>query len=132
MPKLFVFLLAYSLAAAGQATQAVAESSAATMPREKAEATLKDPRFLAFLKNVTRGFKVSCAPPDPADTKAKVTLPNITNDARPDARDFASTWYEVTFPCTGVTNVTVRAEFTPLTGDRPLTLVLSLSQVLKR
>lgn len=134
MPKIIVFLLAaYSLAAAGQTTQAAAESSAASMPREKAEATFKDPRFLTFLKNVQDGFKVSCTPPDPANTKAKVTLPKpVTKDAPLDAAGFASTWYEVAVPCSGETIVTVDAEFVPLHGDKPLTLVLSLRQVLER
>ena len=134
MAKLLAFLLAtYSLAAACQTTQSVAESSAGTMPREKAEATFKDPRFLTFLKNVQDGFKVSCALPDPANTKAKVTLPKpVTKDAPPDAAGFASTWYEVAVPCSDVTTVTVHAEFVPLHGDKPLNLVLSLTQVSKR
>lgn len=134
MPKLLVFLLAaYSLATTGQTTQGVAASSEASMPREKAEAIFKDPRLLTFLKNVQDGFKVSCTPPDPANTKAKVTLPKpVTKDAPPDAAGFASTWYEVAVPCSDVTTVTVKAEFVPLHGDKPLTLVLSLSQVLKR
>lgn len=133
MPKLFVFLLAlYSLAAAGQTTQAAGPSTA-SMPREKAKATFEDPRFLTFLKSVQDGFKVSCMPPDPANTKAKVTLPKpVTKDAPLDAAGFASTWYEVAVPCSEVTTVIVHAEFTPLSGDRPLTLVLSMSQVLKR
>jgi hypothetical protein len=133
MPKFFVLLLAAcSLAAAGQTTQA-AEPSAAAMPREKAKATFEDPRFLRFLKNVQDGFKVRCTPPDPGNTNAKVTLPNpITKDAPLDAAGFASTWYEVTVPCSELTTVTVHAEFTPLSGDKPLTLVLSLSQALKR
>lgn len=132
MAKLFVFLMAACcLAASGQTTQAVAVPSAATMPRERAEATLKDPRFLAFLKNVTHGFKVSCTLPDPAHTAAKVTLPNLSNDAPPEVRGYASTWYEVAVPCSGVT-VTVNAEFTPLAGDTPLNLVLSLRQVFER
>lgn len=133
MAKLFVFLLAaHSLAASGQTPQAVAGPTAASMPREKAEATLKDPRFLAFLRNVTDGFKVSCTPPDPANTKAKLTLPNITNDAPSEVREYASTWYEVEVPCSGATTVTVHAEFVPLHGDKPLDLVLSLRQVSKR
>lgn len=134
MPRLFVFLLvAYSLTSAGQTAQDAAGSSSATMPREKAEATFQDPRFLTFLKNVQDGFKVSCTPPDPANTKAKVTLPKpVTKDAPLDAAGFASTWYEVAVPCSGVTNVTVAAEFVPLHGDKPLNLVLSLRQVLKR
>lgn len=134
MPKLCVLLLAaYSLAATGQTTQGVAGSSEASMPREKAEATFKDPRLVTFLKNVLDGFKVSCTLPDPASTKAKVTLPKpITKDAAPDAAGFASTWYEVTVPCSDVTTVTVKAEFVPLHGDKPLTFVLSLKQVLKR
>lgn len=134
MPKLFLLLLAaYSLAAAGQTTQATAESSADSMPREKAEATFKDSRFLTFLKNIQDGFKVSCTSPDPGDTKAKVILPKpITKDAPPDAAGFASTWYEVAVPCSEETTVTVTAEFVPLHGDKPLTLVLSLRQVLKR
>ena len=77
-------------------------------------------------------FKVSCKPPDPADTKAKVTLPNLTNDAPPEIKGYASTWYEVAVPCSGVTGVTINAEFTSLTGDKPLNLVLSLRQVLKQ
>lgn len=134
MPKLFLFLLAASsLAAASQTTPGVEGSSVASMPREKAEATFKDPRFVTFLKNVQDGFKVSCTAPDPANTKAKVTLPKpITKDAPLDAAGFASTWYEVAVPCSGETTVTVVAEFVPLHGDKPLTLVLSLSQVLKR
>lgn len=134
MPKLLVFLLAAcSLTAAGQTIQAPAESPAASMPREKAEATFKDPRFLVFLKNVQDGFKVSCTLPDPANTKAKVTLPKpVTKDAPLDAAGFASTWYEVSVPCSGETTVTVVAEFVPLNGDKPLNLVLSLRQVLKR
>ena len=62
MPKVFLLLLAaYSFVAAGQTIQAVAgSSSASSMPREKAEATFKDTRVLAFLKNVLKGFKVSC------------------------------------------------------------------------
>ena len=133
MGKLFVFLMAACcLAASGQTTQPVAGPSQTTMPREKAEATFKDPRLLGFLKNVTDGFKVSCTLPDPAHTQAKVTLPNITNDAPPGARDFASTWYEVAVPCSGVTTVTLNAEFTRLTGDKPLNLVLSLRQVFQR
>lgn len=134
MPKLFVFLMAaYSLATTGQTTQAVAGPSEASMPREKAEATFNDPRFVTFLKNVQDGFKVSCTPPDPANTKAKVTLPKpVTKDAPPDAAGLASTWYEVTVPCSDVTTVTVKAEFVPLHGDKPLTFVLSLNQLLKR
>ena len=134
MLKLLAFLLAaYSLATAGQTTQSLAGSSVSIMPREKAEATFKDPRFLTFLKNVQDGFKLSCTPPDPANTKAKVTLPKpVTKDAPLDAAGFASTWYEVAVPCSDVTTVIVHAEFTPLSGDRPLTLVLSMSQVLKR
>jgi hypothetical protein len=133
MPKFFVLLLAaYSLAAAGQTTQVAAGSSEANMPREKAEATFKDPRLLAFLKNVMEGFKESCTPPDPANTKAKVTLPNIAKDAPLDAAGLASTWYEVAVPCSDVTTVIVHAEFTQLSGDKPLTLVLSLNQVFKR
>jgi len=132
MPKFLVFLLAAcSLAAAGQTIQ-VAGSSEANMPREKAGATFKDPRFVAFLKHVTEGFKESCIPPDPANTKAKVTLPKIAKDAPLDAAGLASTWYEVVVPCSDVTSVTVHAEFTPLSGDRPLNLVLSLNQVFKR
>lgn len=129
MPKLFLCVLAaYSLTAFGQTPQA------ASMPREKAEATFKDPRVLAFLKNVMDGFNVSCAPSDPANTKAIVTLPKpgISSDALPDAAGFASTWYEVVVPCSGVTTVTINAEFTPLSGDKPLNLVLSLKQVLTR
>lgn len=134
MPKLFPFLLAaYSLAAAGQTTQAAAGSSADSMPREKAEATFKDPRFLTFLKNVQDGFKVSCTTPDPGNTKAKVTLPKpVTKNAPLDAAGFASTWYEIAVPCSEVTTVTVNAEFVPLHGDKPLTLVLSLRQLLQR
>ena len=133
MPKLFVLLLAaYSLVAAGQTTQDTT-ASAASMPREKAKATFEDPRFLTFLKNVQDGFKVSCIPPDPAHTNAKVTLPKpVTKDAPLDAAGFASTWYEVAVPCSDVTTVTVVAEFVPLNGDKPLNLVLSLRQVLKR
>lgn len=133
MPKLLVFLLAAcSLAAPGQTTQDAGPSTA-TMPREKAEATFKDPRFLTFLKNVQDGFKVSCTLPDPANTKAKVTLPKpVTKDAPLDAAGFASTWYEVAVPCSGETTVTVVAEFVPLNGDKPLNIVLSLRQVLKR
>lgn len=127
MPRLFVLLLvACSLAASGQTPQA------ASMPREKAEATFRDPRVLAFLKNVMDGFKVSCTLSDPATTKAIVTLPNIAPGASPATNDFASTWYEVVVPCSGITTLTINAEFTPLSGDRPLDLVLSLKQVLKR
>lgn len=133
MPMLFMFLLAAYSLAAGQTTHGVAGTSEASMPREKAEATFKDPRFLTFLKNVQDGFKLSCALPDPANTKAKVTLPKpVTKDAPLDAAGFASTWYEVAVPCSGETTVTVNAEFVPLHGDKPLTLMLSLNQVLKR
>lgn len=79
------------------------------------------------------GFEVSCTLPDPADTNAKVTLPpKISNDAPLDAAGFASTWYEVAIPCSEDTTATVNAEFTPLSGDKPLDLVLSLRQLLKR
>ena len=125
MPKLLpFFLVACSLTALGQTPQAV------TMPRERAEATFKDPRVLAFLKNVMDGFKVSCTLPDPANTQAKVTLPNIPKNAPPQVIEFSSTWYEVAVPCSATTTVTVTAEFTPLTG--PLNLVLSLRQVSQR
>lgn len=127
MQKLFVLLLAAgSLAALGQTPQVV------NMPREKADATFRDPRVLSFLKNVMDGFKESCTLSDPANTKATVTPPNLANGASPAANDFASTWYEVVVPCSGVTTVTINAEFTPLSGDRPLNLILSLKQMLKR
>lgn len=130
MPKLLVFLLAAcTLIASGKATQAVAGSSEDRMPRDRAEATFKDPRVQSFLKKVKDGFNASCALPDFANTKAKITLPNIPPDAPPGAADMASTWYEVAVPCTGDATVTVKAEFTGLTG--PLNLVLSLSQTLK-
>ena len=130
MPKVFVFLLAvYSMVAAGQKNSPVTVPSVDSMPRDRAEATFKDSRVQTFLKNVKDGFKVSCTLPDPANTKAKITLPNIPPDAPPGAADMASTWYEVAVPCTGDATVTVKAEFTGLTG--PLNLVLSLSQTLK-
>ena len=131
MPKIFVFLLAaYFVAASGQTGPSV--PGWGILPHDKAEATFQDPRVLAFLKNVRDGFKVSCTPPDPASTNAKVTLPKISDDAPAEVRGHASTWYKVTVPCSGTTTVTVDAEFTPLTGDKPLNLALSLRQVLKR
>jgi len=129
-----VFLLAACcVTSAGQTRPAVAGPSEQKMPPEKAEATFKDKRVIAFLQNVNDGFKVSCTAPDPAQTTAKFTPPPpIPAGAPPDAVGFASTFYEVSVPCTGDTTVTVNAEFTVLTGDVPQTLRLSFSQVLKR
>lgn len=132
MPKIFVFLLAaYSVAASGQ-TPGPSVPGWGILPHDKAEATFKDPRVLTFFKNVRDGFKVSCTIPDPLSTNADVTLPKIPDDAPPEVREHASTWYKVTVPCSGATTVTVDAEFTRLTGDKPLHLELSLRQVSKR
>jgi hypothetical protein len=132
MPRILVFLLvAYSVAAPGQ-TPGPSVPGWGILPHDKAEATFKDPRVLAFLKNVRDGFKVSCTPPDPLSTNANVTLPKISDDAPPEVREHASTWYEVTIQCSGATTVTVDAEFTRFTGDKPLSLTLSLKQELKR
>lgn len=101
-----------------------------TMPPGKATATFADGRVSKFIKNVQDAFNVTCMLTDPTKTSAKITLPNIPKDAPPEAAGYASTYYEIVIPCTGQSAITIKAEFTTLTGDKPLNLTLSFSEML--
>jgi len=130
MPKFYLFLLAAcSLTVAGQTAHSSAGPSEA-MPKERAAATLGDPRVVTFLKNVAGGFKVSCRLPDVGNTMTTVTRSPIPSVPTPGAFDFASTYYEVPVPCSGETSVTINAEFTGMAG--PLNITLSLHQYFRR
>jgi len=132
LKSFFLLLIAGAWIATAQTKQAPSNASDSTMPPARAAATFKDARVVSFLKNVQDGFKLSCTAPDAAGTRARITLPNIPKDAPPQAAGYASTYYEVTVPCSASAAVLVNAEFTPLTGDQPLKVILLFKQELQK
>jgi|GEM_PF-2505273 len=119
--KFFMVALVASLSVAFAAAQQPATSaprSTMLMPAGRAQATIEDSRFQAFIKAVRNDMGGACVVPQFDKVEAKV----LSNGRG----DFSSTFYEFDLECSpgrAVAGVSVTVEFSPPNG-LPLNLDL--------